>query len=110
MGNDNPFTGEMFQTVPFEETIPIGWSVAAVNDVILHQQESRDAITSEWSVYMLSDGKISGSGDNYGVQSGDFPGLAYKLLIRGKTPHRESSRLACNTLRKNKSVIKYKGG
>ena len=88
----------MFQTVAIEETIPIGWSLATVNDVTLHQQESRDAITSEWSDYMLSDGKIKGSGNNYEVESGDFPGLGYKLLIRGKTPHRETYRLACNSI------------
>ena len=66
----------MFLTVSSKETFPIGWTLATVNDVTLHQQESRDAITNEWSAYMLSDGKISGSGDNYKVQSGDFQSLS----------------------------------
>ena len=81
----------MFRTVASEEKIPIGWRLSTVNDVKLHQQESRDAINLplKWSIYMMSDGKISGSGYDYEVEYGNFPGLGYKLLVRGKILHNE---------------------
>ena len=70
--------------VDTEAIIPIGWRLATVADVTEHQHTARYAIKLPWSICLLFDGKIAGSGYQYEIKPGKFSGLGDKLLIRGK--------------------------
>lgn len=78
--------------VAYNETIPLDWRLATVNDVRQNQEKARAVITMTCSVCLLADGKISGSGYSYEVQNGSFPGLSHMLLLRNLGKQKDEQR------------------
>ena len=71
----------MFVMLSSKEPIPEGFRLATVNDVTRYQDDARNAVTLEWGICFLADGKIMGPGYNYEVHTGSFFDLGHQLIV-----------------------------
>ena len=62
------------------EAIPTGWRLASIQDIAKHEEVAKNAITLEWAICTLADGKISGPGYSFDVEKGSFFDLGHKLV------------------------------
>ena len=62
------------------EAIPYGWRLASIQDVAKHEEDAKNAISLEWGICTLADGRIKGPGYNFEVERGSFFDLGHKLV------------------------------
>ena len=70
---------EGFRMLTQEEEIPDGWRLASLHDTSKYEEEAREAITEEWGICTLVDGKICGPGYKFEIETGSFFDLGHKL-------------------------------
>ena len=87
-----------------EEEIPDGWRLASLHDTSKYEEEAREAITEEWGICTLVDGKICGPGYKFEIETGSFFDLGHKLVT-----NKGSGKLFSNTMeRQNLLLISLK--
>lgn len=69
-----------FRMLTQDEEIPDGWRLASLHDTSKYEEEAREAITLEWGICTLVDGKIGGPGYKFEVETGSFFDLGHKLV------------------------------
>ena len=62
------------------EAIPCGWRLASIQDVTKHEEDAKNAISLEWGICTLADGRIKGPGYDFAVERGSFFDLGHKLV------------------------------
>ena len=62
------------------EAIPYGWRLASIQDVAEHGEDAKSAISLEWGICTLADGRIKGPGYDFAVERGSFFDLGHKLV------------------------------
>ena len=63
------------------DKIPEGYRLATVDDVTNCREEACAAVSLEWAICFLEDGKLEGPGYKHNVESGSFPDLKHKLVV-----------------------------
>ena len=81
-------TAAEFLNISSRDEIPSGWRLATINDVTKFTKLAQKAITMEWGIATLADGRIHGSGYGYRVDrsindSYDGGTCGEKLIIKG---------------------------